>query len=78
MIRHVEIFLTADSPQALRLHGFTVQTLQGSDAIAERQGIVDEWSSKSGSHILIISSVAMTGLNLSAARILVLYVCARS
>jgi hypothetical protein len=54
-----------------------VQTLQGSDAIADRQRIVDNWGSEQGAQILIISSVAMTGLNLSSARIMILYVGAR-
>jgi SNF2 family DNA or RNA helicase len=51
-----------------------VQSLQGSDPAPTRQSIVDQWSSPEGEMVLLISTVGMTGINLSAARIMILFV----
>lgn len=60
--------------QALEAHGLRVATLIGEDKPATRQTVISSLSEESGPQVLIISSIAKTGINLSAAHILIVMV----
>jgi hypothetical protein len=59
--------------KALKLNEFSVITYTGEDT-KKRDSVITTWNKPDGPNILIISVVGMTGINLSAACVMVLVV----
>ena len=60
--------------RALDHHGIKHLTLTGRTSAAERTTVLEQFRRSADTHVLIVSSVAITGLNLWFARILIIMV----
>jgi SNF2 family DNA or RNA helicase len=58
--------------QGLELHGLKVKSIVGKTSELERARTVNQFGTDKGADVLIISSAAMTGINLSAAHVMIL------